>query len=471
MKISQIEITHFRCFESLSIDLHPEVNVIVGGNGAGKSSVLDAIAIALYEIVAANGAGGKRQRAQQGAVLKPTDIYIERGKLDPSVGRKPYVQVRAQAKKFYAVGEFMNYPLFEGDDSIYEQILEWSQHISFSPPNSFAYSSGKSERMSRLDRYFGSLWQEINTSSSEALIPLPAVAYYRARRRINGMPELGGIFKSSAGRIDAYANAMDAGANFASMCEWLYLRENEELRARSSGGTTQSHSFQELQAIRQVLKSAIPGVERVYFDGTPPRLMVDLRSQQGEPQALELGQLSDGYRNLLALFLDFARRLVQANPTWPNPLEAPGILLVDEIELHLHPRWQQTVIPSLRSAFPNTQLIITTHSPAVLTTVRREHIHLLTSDHEFETLPDDVGTFGAENSRVLAEVFGTHARPPNIETTHSLRRYLRLIEDRQHNSDEALDLRRTLESALGSSDPDLRRADLRVRQIEALGKK
>ncbi len=118
---------------------------------------------------------------------------------------------------------------------------------------------------------------------------------------------------------------------------------------------------------------------------------------------MELSQLSDGYRNMLALFLDFGRRLVQANPTWPNPLEAPGILLIDEIELHLHPRWQQSVIPSLRSAFPDTQLIVSTHSPAVLTTVLREHIRLLASDHQFERLPDDVGTYGAENSRVLAE--------------------------------------------------------------------
>ena len=470
MKLSRVEITHFRCFESLPIALQPDINIIVGANGAGKSSVLDAIAIALYEIVAANGAGGKRQRALQSATLRPTDIFIDRNSADPSVSRKPFVQVRAQAKDLYAVGEFATRPLFQ-DDSDSAPILEWSQHIIFNAPNSFSYAAGNSEPLSRLERYFRALWQEINTSSPQALIPLPAVAYYRARRRINGMPELGGIFKSAPGRVEAYANAMDAGANFASMCQWLYLRENEELRARASKRTAKAAELPDLHAVREVLKSSIAGVERVYFDGNPPRLVVDLGSQDGEPQAMELGQLSDGYRNLLALFLDFARRLVQANPTWPNPLEAPGILLIDEIELHLHPRWQQTVIPSLRSAFPNTQLIITTHSPAVLTTVRREHIHLLTSEHEFESLPDDVGTYGAENSRVLAEVFGTHARPPSVETTQKLQRYLSLVEERKQDGDEARALRTELEGALGKSDPDLRRADLRVRQIKALGKK
>ena len=470
MKLSRVEITHFRCFESLPIALQPDVNIIVGANGAGKSSVLDAIAIALYEIVAANGAGGKRQRALQSATLKPTDIFIDRNAADPSIARKPFVQVRAQATDLYAVGEFANPPLFR-DDSGPAPMLEWSQHIIFNPPNGFSYASGTSEQVSRLDRYFRVLWQEINTSSPQALIPLPAVAYYRARRRLNGMPELSGIFKGAPGRVEAYANAMDAGANFASMCQWLYLRENEELRARASKRTPKGLELPDLHAVREVLKSSIAGVERVYFDGNPPRLMVDLCPQDGEPQAMELGQLSDGYRNLLALFLDFARRLVQANPTWPNPLEAPGILLIDEIELHLHPRWQQTVIPSLRSAFPNTQLIITTHSPAVLTTVRREHVHLLTSEHQFESLPDDVGTYGAENSRVLAEVFGTHPRPPGVETTKKLHRYLALVEGRNHDGDEAQALRRELGDALGKSDPDLRRADLRVRQIEALGKR
>ncbi|MBV5333706.1 hypothetical protein JZU57_00255, partial [bacterium] len=114
--------------------------------------------------------------------------------------------------------------------------------------------------------------------------------------------------------------------------------------------------------------------------------------------------------------------------------------------------------------------IISTHSPAVLTTIRREHLHLLGANHQFEHLPDDVGTYGAENSRVLAEVFGADSRPRNIETVEQLNQYLGLIENRQHDTDAARILRSGLESALGSSDPDLRRADLRIRQIQVLSK-
>ena len=79
MKLTQIDIANFRCFESLSISLRPDVNLFVGVNGAGKTTILDAVAIALYDIVAANGGGRKRQRSEQGVSLRPSDIHIAPG--------------------------------------------------------------------------------------------------------------------------------------------------------------------------------------------------------------------------------------------------------------------------------------------------------------------------------------------------------------------------------------------------------
>ncbi|MEA3273900.1 MAG: AAA family ATPase [Pseudomonadota bacterium] len=466
MKLAKIEITYFRCFESLALKLHPEVNVIVGVNGAGKSTILDAIAIALFDVVAANGGGGKRQRGAQKATLQATDIRIDPGATDATLGRKDFVQFRASATDFYAVKDFPS-ATQTGEPAA----LEWTSYIQYRPPNSFSYDSGNSERLSSIYRYFERVWQEIQSSDPKALIPLPVVAYYRADRRLTEMPDMSNIFTLELSREGAFANALNAGADFQSMCEWFYLRENAELRARVHDNQGSDFQFSDLRAVREALTKAIDGVKRVYFDGNPPSLRVALDSPDGAEEILELAQLSDGYRNLLALVLDFAHRLAQAHPSWPNPLEAPGILLIDEIELHLHPLWQQSVIPSLRAAFPNTQLIIATHSSAVLTTVRREHIHLLGSSHAFEVIPSDVGTYGAEASRVLAEVFGAHSRPPSVDTPANLQEYLALIEKRKHDSERALELRATLESDLGASDPDLRRADMRIRQLEVLGKR
>jgi len=466
MKLAKIDITYFRCFESLAVKLHPDINIIVGANGAGKSSILDAIAVALYEVVSANGGGGKSQRKMQGALLLPTDIYID----DPSVldlfaSSKSFVQVGAGVKNYYPVEDFTGKT--PGGN---EALLEWTELIEYRLPATFIYENSKSERVSELHRYIQALWREL-AKSPQALIPLPVVAYYRATRRLGGMPELGDIFKLDLSRDKAFVNALDSAANFTPMCQWFYLRENAEFRANVNVQNGDSNEFTDLRAVRQALKLTIEGLERIYFDGSPPRLMVEIREFNGSLRAFELAQLSDGYRNLLALVLDFARRLAQANPNWPNPLEAPGILLIDEIELHLHPRWQQKVIPALRTAFPNTQLIVSTHSPAVLTTVHRENILLLGADHQFEQIPEDVGTYGADNSRVLAEVFGADSRPGNIEFVAKLRTYLQLIEKRQHDTDEATNLRNELEAALGTSDPDLLRADLRIKQIKILGQR
>lgn len=463
MKLAQIEITYFRCFESLKIRLQPDLNVIVGANGAGKSSVLDAIAIALYELVSANGGGGKRQRQLQKATLQPTDIYIDPSQKESLTGRESFVQIRATASDYYYVLGSSLAPVL--DD---ESVLEWTEYISFKPPAIFSYDSGNSIRVSELHRYFQHLWQEIRRSP-QAQIPLPVVAYYRASRRMDLMPELGDIFKLEFSRDKAFLNALDAASNFTAMCQWFYLRENSELRAKVQN--RYNGEFSDLYAIREALKMTIEGLERVWFDGNPPRMMVEIREADGALHAYELAQLSDGYRNLLAIVLDFARRFAMANPSWSNPLEAPGILLIDEIELHLHPRWQQQVIPALRKAFPNTQLIVSTHSPAVLTTVKRENILLLGADHQIERIPADVGTYGAENSRVLAEVFGAHTRPQNIKPVQTLKEYLHMIENNEGETDAAKSMRGELEAALGKSDPDLQRADLRIRQLLFLKKR
>jgi predicted ATP-binding protein involved in virulence len=430
MKLTKVDITNFRCFESLAVPLQPDVNVFVGVNASGKTAILDAIAIALYDIVAANGGGGKRQRALQSVNLCPSDIHIPLHARDPVTERREFVQISAQAGSYYALRDFPSQtPLGE------QAFMEWTNHIRYRPPNDFAYETSKSAQLNALYRYFQALWQEMRHSDPKALIPLPVVAYYRAHRRLSQMPQMGDIFQAKLERQEAFQNALDAGARYQAMCQWLYLRENRELREQLQLRNDRTFEFPDLRAIRQALCKTLEHVERVFFDDSPPRLKVAFATPNGSPQVLELEQLSDGYRNLLAVVLDFARRLAQAHPDWEKPLDAPGLLLIDEIELHLHPGWQQSVLPNLRAVFPNTQLILTTHSPQVLTTVRKEHVHVVTAHHTLEPLPEDVGTYGSESAVVLEMVFGVHTRPKTIGTVNKLQIYLELVETRQHNSD------------------------------------
>ncbi|MBF0584837.1 MAG: AAA family ATPase [Magnetococcales bacterium] len=455
MKLSRLDIANFRCFESLSIPFRPDVNVLVGVNGAGKSAILDAIALSLFHVVAANGAGGLRQRKLQRAILRPSDIHVPSG--------SDFAHFRTSFTDYYEPETQRQMSLFSEEDWG-KSTLILDQHIVYRSPNSFDY---RLEGGKHFDAYFTALWHEAHRSP-KALIPFPVVAYYRATRRISGMPEMGNIFALRLDRTSAFQGALDAGANYHSMCQWFYLRENQELREKQQRGRNEAFELPDLKAVRHALVKMLENVESVFFDDNPPTLKIQMASRDGKPTIMALEQLSDGYRNLLAVVLDFARRLALAHPHWEKPLEAPGILVIDEIDLHLHPNWQQRIITHLRAVFPNTQMIVATHSPAILTTVRREQILLLGADHQFESIPDDVGTYGAESSRVLAEVFGTHARPQEVPSVHELRNYLRLVEGRQHDSEDARTLRSRLESALGTGDPDLQRADLRIKQLAFL---
>ena len=184
MKLTKVDITNFRCFESLRVPLQPDVNIFVGVNASGKTAILDAIAIALYDVVAANGGGGKRQRTSQGANLRPSDIHIPLDDRDPVTGRREFVQISAQAGSYYTLRDFPSQtPLGE------QAFMEWTNHIRYRPPNDFDYETSKSTRLSDLYRYFQELWQEIRRSDNKALIPIPVVSYYRAHRRLFGMPQ------------------------------------------------------------------------------------------------------------------------------------------------------------------------------------------------------------------------------------------------------------------------------------------
>ena len=92
---------------------------------------------------------------------------------------------------------------------------------------------------------------------------------------------------------------------------------------------------------------------------------------------LSLGQLSDGERSFLAILSDLVRRLVLANPSLDDPLQGAGVVLIDEIELHLHPKWQREVVDKLRVTFPNIQFIATTHSPFIVQTLRNDELIVL----------------------------------------------------------------------------------------------
>ncbi len=205
-----------------------------------------------------------------------------------------------------------------------------------------------------------------------------------------------------------------------------------------------------MKQIRKAISIIISPNARVYFSQTnSAKLMIEWQTEIGERIELSFSQLSSGYRNMLALVMDFARRLALANPQMENPLEAEAILMIDELDLHLHPTWQQKIIPDLRKVFPNTQIIATTHSPEIVTTVERHQVKIL-EDYQIKECPSP--TRGMKSSDIVRYVLGLDNLRPDTEESRTLTALFDAIDN--GNLEEAKRLRDKLQH-WKSFDPDI----------------
>jgi len=175
-------------------------------------------------------------------------------------------------------------------------------------------------------------------------------------------------------------------------------------------------------------------------------------------------QLSDGEKCLLAMVGDLARRLAIANPGLDDPLQGEGVVLIDEIELHLHPRWQRMIIPRLLQTFPGCQFIVSTHSPQVLSEVAPENIHLLHQDEETGEIPcsKPQRSYGLDSSEILEELMGATRRNADVE--HKLTELFRHIDDEDFEA--AREALRALREELHGDIPDLIRAETMIHMLD-----
>ena len=155
-------------------------------------------------------------------------------------------------------------------------------------------------------------------------------------------------------------------------------------------------------AVEDVIRRFLPEYRNLGMDGFRRELMIDRHGG-----TIAVRRMSDGERGILALVLDLTRRLFQANPEMRNPVEeAEAVVLIDEIDLHLHPSWQRRIIHRLTDTFPRCQFIATTHSPQVIGEVEHDRIHIMTDQEVYSP----THSFGVDSSRVLEEIMGSQSR-------------------------------------------------------------
>lgn len=428
MHLKKLKIQNFRCYEEIEVSFDPQVNVFVGNNGAGKSAILDAVAGAFFPFIRKLLSNYKIRPMTQ--MFSESDLRVSEGKTAKELAIETHLTDEVTWKVMYSNPTAVEEPLRLSVDF---------PHIS-------------------------NIWSVAQMEADDPA-PVPIVAYYGSNRNIEKLADVRTMDNRKFGRIDAFRNALHAAADYDDVAEWFFFREVEELQ---QGRERQELNFRlhDLSQVRRAVTSIIKQSTRVFFrQREKATLMVEWVDAKGDKKELTLKQLSDGFRNMLALVMDYARRMAQANPHLDDPLAVPGILLIDEIDLHLHPQWQQTIIPDLVKLFPNTQLIVTTHSPEVVTTVHQSQVQIL---EDYQIYPCPSPTFGMSSAEVVRSVLGVKQLRPDNEVSQNIIALFDAIDTER--LDDAKALRTKLrEWDRDGFDPDLVRADMGIRRLERRG--
>jgi predicted ATP-binding protein involved in virulence len=272
--------------------------------------------------------------------------------------------------------------------------------------------------------------------------------------------------------IETYKDALSMAfripmtTDFDMISDWFIEYENEENRKRLRVDT--EYRSVELETIREVITkglSLLNNESENHF--TELQTEIDETVKDGQVASwlsikkdgkrLNVKQLSDGEKRVLILLIDITRRLITVGKTNNETdfFNGFGIVLIDEIEQHLHPKWQRMLLPTLNKLFPNLQFIVTTHSPQVLSYVPNGCAYSL---EEGKAFPEN--TYGRNNEWILEAIMDDVSRP--VEVKAKLDEYFDAIRD--NKMDKATQLRGGLETLIGADEPELLKADILIRR-------
>jgi len=416
VKVKRLKMNSFRGISDLTLEFDTdEPTVFIGINGVGKSSILECLAILLSWLT-------ERIQSPNSNGRSFNEDHIKKG-------------------------------CKETHNEITISINDWEVLWSLTKVRK-GRSKDTSSNLGDLKKVVDHIHSQLDANSYAAL---PLVVYYPTNRAVLDIP-LKIRTKHSFEQITVYDEVLTGGQiDFRRFFEWF--RDREDLENELRLNDSEQYRDPQLEAVRSAFANLLDGISNLRVRRSPLRMTAD---KQGDE--LMVNQLSDGEKCLLALAGDLARRFAIANPNPDcNPLEGSGVVLIDEIELHLHPKWQRAIIPNLKKTFPNCQFIITTHSPQVISDLK--WVHLLRSTSEGIAI-ERVPSFGKDSNRILETLMGTPERPQEIK--ESLRTLFRHID--KGDLDKARRERQELAHKMGEEDPEFVRADWLIQRKEILNK-
>ncbi len=399
MKISKLQLSDFRGIDALTLDLQGKNAILYGINGVGKSTILSAINL-LYAPILNKIA---RQKVKQNLNIELTDI--KRGKAS------------AEIKISYLFGEE-------------DPMLEVKRGITHE--NKRFQDNGQLDKL--VDYYeclymgMTSIDENNNLIISNPDYNIPIFVNYGVNRLVLKTP-LRFRKKQDYGQISAFEKAIENQIAFDRLFEWFFDLEYYENSKRKEEAEYEDKA---LKAVKTAMLAMLDGFEDIHIVAKPYSMRV---TKNGEN--LDVLQLSDGEKCTLALFGDIARRLAIANPSLDDPLKGEGVVLIDELELHMHTSWQRRVTSMLKKTFPNIQFIITTHSPQILGEIDDEfQVYSMYKGEKEICVSQVMPMFGMDSNSILEDIMKTGAVSAVIKQKTD--KMYDLIDEKNYDSAEMI---------------------------------
>lgn len=405
LRLTKLEMSNFRCFRKMNkpIEFDPNLTVIVAKNGCGKTAVLDALRISL-------GTFSKGLNRWSQASIRTRDASL--------------TLLRARA------GKGSDFPVSIQVDGIVEsQPCHWGRIRE-------SENGHTTTKEAKVISDFGARLHKCVVTDGCDVPELPLLAFYGTGRLWKGeanrendqkQDKLGPAYESC---FAGYVDALTTDSIFSQVKQWMSdadLCRNSPAEQETSLGRSTAEQYAAVEkAVETVLSGT--GFRRPHYN-TRYRQMALIEDRRGNDEAIAvpISWTSDGIKAAFSLVADIAYRCARLNPAFGVEAcqKTQGIVMIDEVDLFLHPAWQQRILPDLRRIFPNIQFVVTTHSPQVISSVPPECIRIIAEDGQIEDV--SIWTEGVESSRILEDVFGTQPYPVDDEWRRKLDQYIKNV--------------------------------------------
>lgn len=420
MQIEGLTATNFRCFTELTLRLKPGFNLLIGDNGAGKTAVLDALMLGLGSYFL-----GFRTKLQPAPGIAEDDARRVVREINGTIDMQPQYPVEIQCTA-----------------SIWGLPALWTRERR-------SERNKTTLKDARQMASFGARRQK-QLRTKDQPEDLPVFGYYGTERLWLQLRTHASSLRLVQSRAAGYRYCLARESNIRYIAEWIKQRtlinvQEQVAKADASTGMVSIKPDVHIRTISQAVCSCIPGASEFYYSLKYKELCLRFEDRRELPFHL----LSDGVRGMLQLVADLAWRAVALNPH--HGLEAPGrchgVVLIDELDLALHPNWQVRVINDLTRIFPKLQFVATTHSPLILAGARGAHVLRL----EGGRVHPQEHVYGQDSNTVLTQIMEGPARAPEVTRQIDNVSYL-LDHDKIQQARWEIS---RLEELLGKNSPDL----------------